>query len=167
MGRRMAAPTLAVIAVSAVLGLSACSPGAPIGSTGATATAAPDPSASSASDPTPEDAAPTLQPAASATDNLPFFDSVNVAVTRADPSAGGRAFIDALAAAGFDTSAMEVTADTTTLGDPADSIQFAVRFAGECLVGQFGPKSGGYHSAVRPALGTGGCLVGRTRAIDW
>jgi hypothetical protein len=83
-----------------------------------------------------------------------------------DPSAGGRAFIGALAA-GFATSAMEVTADTTTIGDPADAIQFAVRFAGECLVGQFGPKSGGYHSAVRPPLGTGGCLVGRTRPIDW
>jgi hypothetical protein len=42
-----------------------------------------------------------------------------------------------------------------------------VLFQGECLVGQYGPASGGYHGAVRPALGTGGCLVGETRPIDW
>ena len=43
----------------------------------------------------------------------------------------------------------------------------AVLFQGRCLIGQYGPASGGYHSAVRPALGTGGCLVGQTRPIDW
>ena len=85
----------------------------------------------------------------------------------ADDDAGGRAFVDALTAAGFDKASMQVTADATTIGDPADSIQFSVLVAGECLVGQYGPKSEGYHGAVRPALGTGGCLVGRTRPIDW
>jgi hypothetical protein len=50
---------------------------------------------------------------------------------------------------------------------PADSVQFAVLFAGDCLIGQYGPASGGYHSAVGPALATGGCLVGETRPIDW
>jgi hypothetical protein len=62
---------------------------------------------------------------------------------------------------------MQLTADTTTLGAPADSIQFAVGFGPECLIGQFGSKSDGYRSDVRPALGTGGCLVGATRPIDW
>ena len=57
------------------------------------------------------------------------------------------------------------TAPTVDL--QADSVQFAVLFDDECLVGQYGPASGGYHSAVRPALGTGGCLVGETRPIDW
>jgi hypothetical protein len=163
----MMAATPAVIALAALLGLSACSPAAPLEPAGAPATAVPDPSAPPDAVPTTVGAAPAVQPGASATDTLPFFDSVNVAVTRVDPSAGGRAFIDALAAAGFDRGAMEVTADTTTIGEPADSIQFAVRFAGECLVGQYGPASGGYHGAVRPALGTGACLVGRTRPIDW
>ena len=68
---------------------------------------------------------------------------------------------------GFEKAAMQVTADETTLGDPADSVQFAVLFQDECLVGQYGPSSGGYHGAVRPALGTGGCLIGQTRPIDW
>ena len=84
-----------------------------------------------------------------------------------NPAAGGRDFIDALVAAGFDKAAMQVTSDTTTIGDPADSIQFAVRFQDECLVGQYGPKSEGYHGAVRPMLGTGRCLDGQTRPIDW
>ncbi len=43
---------------------------------------------------------------------------------------------------------MQVTADRTTVDLQADSVQFAVLFEGECLVGQYGPASGGYHSAV-------------------
>ncbi|MEI5583029.1 MULTISPECIES: DUF6993 domain-containing protein [unclassified Agromyces] len=102
-----------------------------------------------------------------AAESLALFDSVNEAVIAADPDAGGRDFIDALVAAGFDRSAMQVTSDTTTLGDRADSIQFAVGLGPDCLIGQYGPKSDGYRSAVRPALGTGGCLIGDTRPIDW
>lgn len=166
MARGIAA-TLTVLALSTALGPAACSPGAPVAPTGAPATTSPRPSGAPVSSATAEAPPPTLQPEGSAADNLPYFDSTNMAVIQADPSAGGRAFVDALAAAGFDKAAMQVTADTTTIGDPADSIQFAVGFAGECLVGQYGPKSDGYHSAVRPALGTGGCLVGSTRPVDW
>ena len=156
---------LAIVGVALVLGATGCTFG------GAAPTASP-PSATTGASVSPEPrptptAAPALRPALSASENLAFFDSVNLAVVAANGSAGGRDFIDALAAAGFDKAAMEVTADTTTIGDPSDSIQFAVLFQGECLVGQFGPASGGYHSAVRPALGTGGCLVGQTRPIDW
>lgn len=169
MGRRGRTVALALACIVVGLGLSACATGAPVDPTGAPATdspatssAGPNPSA------TPDDAPPpALRPDGSATDNLPYFDAVNLAVIAADAAAGGRDFVDALAAAGFETTAMQVTADTTTIGDPADSIQFAVLFAGECLIGQYGPKSDGYHSAVRPALGTGGCLVGSTRPIDW
>ncbi|MFK4728426.1 hypothetical protein ROT00_01940 [Agromyces mediolanus] len=124
------------------------------------------PSPDATSSPTP--VAPlVLQPDASAEENLPFFDQVNAAVVAANAGAGGRDFIDALVAAGFDKAAMSLTSDQTTLGEPADSIQFAVAFQGACLVGQYGPKSGGYHGAVRPALGSGGCLIGQTRPIDW
>ena len=112
-------------------------------------------------------AEPSLRPELAASENLAYFDLVNQRVIAANPAAGGRDFIDELVAAGFDRAAMQVTSDTTTIGDPADSIQFAVRFQDECLVGQYGPKSEGYHGAVRPLLGTGGCLVGRTRPIDW
>lgn len=108
-----------------------------------------------------------LDPEASAAENLPYFDAVNLGVIAAKAEAGGRDFIDALSAAGFDRTQMQVTADRTTIDLAADSVQFAVLFQGECLIGQYGPASGGYHSAMRPALGTGGCLVGQTRPIDW
>lgn len=119
-------------------------------------------------EPTPAPSAPpTLRPMLSATENRAYFDAVNQAVITANPSAGGRDFIDALVAAGFDKSQMEVTSDRTTVDLQADSVQFAVLFQGECLIGQYGAGSGGYQSALRPPLGTGGCLVGDTRPIDW
>jgi hypothetical protein len=154
---------LAMVGVAFVGSLTACA------FTGPSPTVSPSvtPSASAAPRPTPTAAVPALRPELSATENLAFFDSVNLAVVAANGAAGGRDFIDALAAAGFDKSAMEVTADRTTVDLQADSVQFAVLFQGECLVGQYGPASGGYHGAVRPALGTGGCLVGETRPIDW
>lgn len=138
--------------------------------TGCTSTPSPSPSPST-SRPVPTGeatAAPVgLHQDLPAADNLPFFDQVNQQVVAANAGAGGRDFIDALTAAGFDRSAMQVTSDQTTLGEPADSVQFSVFFNAECLVGQYGPKSGGYHGAVKPALGTGGCLIGQTRPIDW
>ena len=56
---------------------------------------------------------------------------------------------------------MQVTSDRTTVDLPADSVQFSVRFDGECLIGQYGPASGGYHGAVAPAARhRRRCLVG-------
>ncbi|ANJ26842.1 DUF6993 domain-containing protein [Agromyces aureus] len=140
--------------------------------TGCTGTPSPTPSASpSDSRPRPTDAATAapvgLHPDLPAADNLPFFDQVNQQVVAANAAAGGRDFIDALVAAGFDRAAMQVTSDQTSLGEPADSVQFSVLFNDGCLVGQYGPKSGGYHGVVQAALGTGGCLIGQTRPIDW
>ncbi|MGI9824102.1 DUF6993 domain-containing protein [Agromyces sp. Marseille-Q5079] len=132
----------------------------------------PDPTTpATSSRPKPSDQATTapvgLHPDLPAADNLAYFDQVGQGVVAANASAGGRDFVDALVAAGFDKAAMQVTADETTQGEPADSVQFAVLFNHECLVGQYGPKSGGYHGEVQPALGTGGCLLGQTRPIDW
>lgn len=112
-------------------------------------------------------AAPELVPNGTAGDNQPYFDAVIAAAIAAEANPGGRGYIDALTAAGFDRSQMEVTADTTTQGEPADSLQFSVRFNGECIIGQNGPSSGGYHSMVAAILGSGTCLVGATRQIDW
>ena len=36
-----------------------------------------------------------------------------------------------------------------------------------CVIGQYGPDSGGYTSLTSPTLATGGCLIGQTRSIDW
>ncbi|SFR76284.1 hypothetical protein SAMN05428970_2043 [Agromyces sp. CF514] len=140
--------------------------------TGCTGTPSPEPTPSpSTSRPQPSGEATAepvgLHPDLPAADNLPYFDQVNQKVVAANGAAAGRDFIDALVAAGFDKAAMQVTSDQTSLGEPADSVQFAVAFNDECLVGQYGPKSGGYHGVVQPALGTGGCLVGQTRPIDW
>lgn len=110
---------------------------------------------------------PTLEPELSASENLAYFDVIALGVLAADPVAGGRAFIDALVVGGFDKAQMEVTFDKTAVDLTADSIQFSVRFAGECLIGQNGPATDGYHSAAAPILGTGTCLVGSTRQIDW
>ncbi len=107
-----------------------------------------------------------LVPDGSAEDNKPFFDQVNAA-TAENENAGGRDFVDALVGAGFDKAAMEVTKDATTLGERAESIQFSVRWGESCLIGQFGPAVGGYHSTVQPVLGTDRCLIGQTRPIDW
>ena len=110
---------------------------------------------------------PTLQPELSATVNLVYFDFIAAGVLKANPAADGKAFIDALVAGGFDKTQMEVTFDQTAVELAADSIQFSVRFNEQCLIGQNGPATDGYQSTVAPILGTGTCLVGSTRQIDW
>jgi len=163
----------AVGAVSAVLMLSvsltACASGpvgttpsatAPSGSSTPGFSATPEPSAT----PVPE---PTLVPSGTAAENLVYFNFLAAAVTKATPTAGGRAYIDALVAGGFDRTAMEVSFDRTQADLAADAIVFSVRIADECLIGQIGPASDGFHSQVAPVLSTGLCLVGSTRQIDW
>lgn len=160
--------TAAVLALGAGLGLglSGCAAATP-----ATAPA-PSPSAATPSASAPAAApapppAPSLRPNQDARANLAYFDFVASGVVAANPAAGGRDFIDALVTAGFDRARMEVTFDETSAALAADSIQFAVGFDGECLIGQNGPATGGYHGAVMPVLASGTCLVGATRQIDW
>ena len=154
--------------------LAGCTPTEPADpATVSTGTVAPDAGATAE----PSDAAPAApeQPAApaafvpdgNAAANLPIFTQTVAAVWASDAKDQGRAYIDALVAVGFDKAAMQVTADRTTIGDPAESIQFSVVFAGECLVGQVGPATGEPHAVVAPVLSTGACLVGGTRTIDW
>lgn len=110
---------------------------------------------------------PTLDPAGSASDNLPFFTSVIDAVWAGPDNVSGRAYIDALTAAGFDKAAMQVTSDTSTVGNPAESIQFSVRWKDDCLIGEVGPSIGSAVAVVLPGLADGLCLLGETRPIDW
>ncbi|WP_394552317.1 DUF6993 domain-containing protein [Agromyces sp. MMS24-JH15] len=161
MRERLRTPAFSAAVVAAALLFTGCTGPAPEPTPSATAepTGRPVPTADAPPVEVPD---PALKPELSASENLEFFDWVNLSVIAADPNAKGRAFIDALAAGGFDRSKMQVTSDTTTLNTPADSIQFSVEFQAECLVGQYGPAAGGYHSAIRPVLGTGGCLVGST-----
>jgi len=156
---------LLVAGVSVALALAGCT-----GGTGATASPTAVASASVTATPTPAASTPAavaLVPGGTAEQNLPFFDQVNKATLAANPNAQGRDFIDALVAAGFQKSDMQVTVDTTTIGLKANSIQFSVRMGDTCLIGQNGADAGGYGSMVTPALASGNCLVGQTRAIDW
>jgi hypothetical protein len=111
---------------------------------------------------------PTLQfkPDLAASENQDYFDWVAAGVLATDQDAGGRAFIDALAAGGFDKSQMELTFDRTAVDLEADSIQFSVRLHGQCVIGQAGPGDS-FHSVITAPLGTGTCLIGATRQIDW
>lgn len=154
---RAAAASLAALAL--ILGLAACGPQ---GSPQPSETSRAEPTASPAPEP------PTYHPDGTAEDNLPLFTEITAQVWSTDQRGSGRAYIDALVAAGFDRAAMQVTADQTTVGNPAESLQFSVRWGdAECLIGQVGPSTGGPVTAVMPQLAEGRCLVGNTRPIDW
>jgi hypothetical protein len=141
------------LAAFLVGGLSACTPGPAM----PTPTTTPTPGSS-------EPPEPEINLNGTATENRPYFDTVNLA-TIATGTTDGRSFIDGLVAGGYSKEAMEVTPDRTTINAQADNIQFSVRLNGTCLVGQFG--SAGYASYAGPLLADGRCLIGTTRPIDW
>ncbi|OZB80183.1 MAG: hypothetical protein B7X32_19820, partial [Microbacterium sp. 13-71-7] len=112
--------SLAPLALVAALLLSGCSAGSPVPSA--------SPSAAASSATASPAAAPELHPDGSAEDNLPLFDAVVAQVWAGENRVKGRAYVDALSAAGFARADMQVTADETTVGNPAESIQFSVRW---------------------------------------
>jgi len=142
-----------------VLALSACT-GAPGPEPTARATSTP----SGAATPTPEPD-PVLVPTGDAEANLPYFDLVNKRLLDTVPTPNGQQLVENLVAAGFAKADMEVTPDTTVGSEAASTIQFSVRANGSCLIGQTG--AAGYNALAAPLLGTGKCLVGKTRAIDF
>lgn len=152
--------------MATIVGLSlvGCAGVSPVPAPTQTHAASQAPSPTPTAEPAPE---PTLAPELSADENLDYFDYVARGVLKTDSAPGGQAFIDALIAGGFDKKTMEVTFDRTQADLAADSIQFSVRVNGDCLIGQTGPASGGYHSMVADVLSSGTCLVGGTRQIDW
>lgn len=110
-------------------------------------------------------ASPT--PDTSAAGHKALFDETNEATVSSAGGAnpGGRAFVDALVAVGFDRAQMQVTFDKTAIRLDADNVQFSVLMGSDCLIGQFGNV--GYQSTIQPMLSTGTCLIGNTRPIDW
>ncbi len=150
---------MAVVAAIALVGCTAePSPGTSR-EPGATDTLLPSSTATS----TPAPAA--FDPAAGAAGNADYFDAVISALFNDNTEPDGRAIIDRLVESGFPRADMEVTPDKTAVGLDADAVQFSVRLGDQCLVGQVGTS--GYSSIVAPVLGTGRCLVGVTRSIDW
>jgi hypothetical protein len=108
---------------------------------------------------------PTLSAESTTDEAKAFFDMTVSRHLEAGGAGDGRTVVDTLVVAGFDKSAMQVTADTTSIGREADTVQFSVLWGDDCLVGQTGAT--GFASEVAPVLGTGTCLVGTTRTIDW
>lgn len=149
-----------IAALGLVAVLTACGP-MPAPTPSSTATTA-FPSGAATPSPT-----PTLNPEGSAQDNLALFTQVVHTVAAGENAAAGRAYVDALVAAGFPKEAMQVTSDTTSVGHAVDSLQFSVLWSGECLVGQVGPSTPEPTAMVLPELPEGGCLIGVTRTIDW
>lgn len=160
--RRPSARSLAAATVvAAVLALTAC--------VGNDPTPMPVPTTSQSASPTPTPSEtpviPILRPGGSAAANHQFFDYVNQALHATGGMSDGRTIVDNLVNNGFVKSDIEVTFDTTALEIAVDSIQVSVRIQGECLVGGFSPAA--YTSVKAPLLGTGKCLIGTTRPIDW
>ncbi len=127
-----------------------------------TAAVSAQPTAEQIPEPTPVETTPLFDPSGTAQNNLAYFDYVNDQVLSADSAPDGAQFTDALAAAGFDMAAMEVTPDRTAVDLEAASVQFSIRMADGCLIGQWG-SGVGYHSVVTPALSSGRCLIGSDR----
>ncbi|QHC63107.1 hypothetical protein GSU69_10715 [Rathayibacter festucae] len=128
--------------------------------------AAESPSASAAPS-TEEPAAPVaLVPGGTAEENLPFFRQIVTAAAGSDPKTPGRSVVDALVAAGFAKESMQLTADETSVGLEADSVQVSVKASDACLIGQYGPKVDGVRAVVAAPIATGACLIGSTVPLD-
>lgn len=128
-------------------------------------TATPSTEASATPSPEATPTGPILRPGEAAAANRQFFDLINTEYQEANGRGDGRTIVDNLVANGFEKQNMEVTTDQTAIRLAADSIVVSVRIKGECLLGQLTPEN--YVSSIEPLLGTGSCLVGKTRAIDW
>ncbi|PPG30197.1 hypothetical protein C5C36_15110 [Rathayibacter sp. AY1G1] len=137
---------------------------------GCTSPSAPDPvvSSSAAEAPAPaESTAPVaFVPGGTTEQNLPVFEQTLRAAAEPDPEVSGSSVVDALVAAGFSRESMQLTADETSVGLDADSVQVSVKLGESCLIGQYGPKSGGVRAVIAAPIATGACLVGRTVPIQ-
>ena len=150
---------VAIAAAALLLSLAACT--AP-----PAAVEPPKPSASESASPTPvPEPDPVLLPAGDSAANLDYFDFVNRRLLETVATPNGQQIVENLVAAGFAKADMEITPDTTVGSEAADAIQFSVRINGSCLIGQTG--AAGYNAIAEPLLGTGKCLIGTTRTIDF
>ena len=128
-------------------------------------TVSPAPTTPASSAPPAVPAEPIYVDGGTAEANRSYFDLVNRRLFDSNAEANGQMVIESLVAAGFQKAEMQLTPDRTVGNLKADSILFAVNMGGTCLLGQYG--SGGYSSAAQKALEGGGCLIGKTRTIDF
>ncbi|MBN9612057.1 MAG: hypothetical protein J0H64_01070 [Actinobacteria bacterium] len=112
---------------------------------------------------------PVLRPEGTAEENQPFFVATLSDYAAGDAPIEGRPLVDALAKAGFEKKAMQLSFDRTKTNLVADNIFVSVRFGKDCLIGQVLTGSRKVYTEVAPAVGPDGklCLIGETRPIDW
>lgn len=120
-----------------------------------TATATPTPT------PTPD---PQFVEGGSASQNLPFFEFIIRGLLERSARPDSATIRDSLAISGFDLATIEITPDTTRVGQLTDSILVGIPIKGQCLLGQV--INGELVSQLADVLGTGRCLVGLTASLD-
>lgn len=118
--------------------------------------------------PEPEEPA-QFHPDGTADENLPYFRQTLAQFGAGDEPVAGRPVVDAVAAAGFDRTTMQVTFDRTQTDLVADNVFVSVRIGGDCLIGQIVTGDRSSVAVVEPAVGPeqNVCLIGNTRPIDW
>jgi hypothetical protein len=147
---------LVALAAAAAIALAGCVPTEPM----------PTPTGSGSPTPTPTPTvAPTFVPNGTVEENYEFFRYLVEKMYFDLGKNDGAQYINMLTNYGFDRTTMEVTYNETAIGEQADSIIFSVRYGGECFIGQiFNPT---WVASRAPILGTGTCLIGVTRPIDF
>jgi hypothetical protein len=108
-------------------------------------------------------------PDGTADENLPYFRQTLDRFAAGDEPIEGRPVVDAVAGAGFDRAAMQVSFDRTQTDLVADNIFVSVRIGEDCLIGQILTADRTPYAVVEPAVGPEQniCLIGNTRPIDW
>ena len=101
-----------------------------------------------------------FSPGGTAAQNQAAFDSVIQGVIAKNAKATGQNVTAALESAGFAKSSLQYSASKTSVNLVPGSIMLSAQVGTQCLIAQWGTAVGGYHSAIAPALGSGGCLVG-------
>ena len=149
--------TLVALAAVAIIALVGCVPTEPMPTpTDTTKSATPTPTPTKV---------PKLDPTGTAEENLPFWEQLVKGMSATYGMADGTAMIQTLVDQGFNKADMEITPNETAIGERVDSVIFSVRFDGQCFIGQIFPDR--YTATLQPLLGTGKCLVGFTRTIDF
>ncbi len=108
---------------------------------------------------------PELIEGGTAGQNRPYFEFLLTGMLERNPEPSSQTVVNSLVNGGFDKASMQVTVDTTPVGQRADSILVSVLIGDQCLIGQI--IDAGLTSQLTDVLGTGRCLIGETLSIDW
>ena len=129
----------------------------------------PTPETPTRTTPAPPKEAPKLVAGGTAEQNEPFFTEVMRAFSTGKEAVQGEPVVQAVAKAGFDKKAMQVSFDKTKTDLVADYIYVSVRIGQGCLIGQISTTDRSFSVDQVAAIGPDKniCLIGKTRPIDF